>query len=104
MVPFLGVSEAVFPLCIVSPWLQNGNILDYVRKNQGANRLKLVSDLLQSLQPNSFKRTPQLAQAARGLEHLHSLSIVHSDIIPVRAERSNAECVTVRHVLMLRSL
>ena len=44
VLPFLGVSEAVFPFCIVSPWLVNGNIVEYVRKQQGANRLHLVSD------------------------------------------------------------
>lgn len=30
-------------LCMVSPWMDNGNVLDYTKKNPEANRLKLVS-------------------------------------------------------------
>ncbi|KAF9645572.1 kinase-like protein [Thelephora ganbajun] len=64
VLPFLGVSETLFPFCIITPWLPNGNIVEYTRKNIQANRLRL------------------LAQAAYGLEYLHSLSIVHGDINP----------------------
>ncbi|KAF9647766.1 kinase-like protein, partial [Thelephora ganbajun] len=64
VLPFLGVSETLLPFCIITPWLPNGNIIEYTRKNKRANRLQL------------------LAQAACGLEYLHSLSIVHSDINP----------------------
>ncbi|KAF9789361.1 kinase-like domain-containing protein [Thelephora terrestris] len=64
VVSFFGVSEALFSFCIISPWLSNGNILEYIRKNQRVNRLTL------------------LAQAASGLEYLHSLGIVHSDVNP----------------------
>ncbi|KAF9644383.1 kinase-like protein [Thelephora ganbajun] len=64
VLPFLGISETLFPFCIVSPWMSNGSIIEYTRKNKRVNRLQL------------------LAQAACGLEYLHSLSIVHSDINP----------------------
>ena len=29
--------------CMVSPWMENGNVLSYTRKNPEANRLRLVS-------------------------------------------------------------
>ena len=45
VLPFHGVSEALFPFCIISPWMSNGNIIEYSKKNQRANRLRLVSDL-----------------------------------------------------------
>jgi len=45
VLPFHGVSETLFPFCIISPWLSNGNIIEYIKKNQRANRLQLVSDL-----------------------------------------------------------
>ncbi|KAF9789365.1 kinase-like domain-containing protein [Thelephora terrestris] len=64
LIPFFGVSESMFPFCIISPWLPNGNIVEYIRKNRGVNRLQL------------------LAQAACGLEYLHSLGVVHSGINP----------------------
>ena len=36
------VSEALFPVCIMSPWMPDGNIVQYTKVNPGANRLILV--------------------------------------------------------------
>ena len=83
MVPFRGVSETLFSLCIVAPWLPNGNILDYVRKNQRVNRLQVVSDSRWHSQESRGKILRQLADAACGLECLHSLSIIHGNVNPV---------------------
>jgi len=44
VVPFLGVSEVLFSFSIITPWLPNGNIADYVQKHEGVDRLQLVSD------------------------------------------------------------
>ena len=44
--PFLGISESLFPLCIISHWLPNGNIVEYVQKHREANRFHLVSDYM----------------------------------------------------------
>ena len=44
VLPFLGVSETLFSFCIISPWLRNGNIVEYIQKHREANRLHLVSD------------------------------------------------------------
>lgn len=44
VVPFLGVSETLFPFSIISPWLPNGNIVEYIQRHEGADRLQLVSD------------------------------------------------------------
>ena len=45
IVPFLGVSEAPAPISMVSEWMPNGNVRDYVGKNPGASRLQLVCQL-----------------------------------------------------------
>lgn len=62
---------------MVSEWMVNGNIMEYVRNNAG-NHLKLVGRnrifLLRSLS------TFQLAGAAEGLRYLHSVNIVHGDL------------------------
>jgi len=42
IVPLLGVSEAPAPLCMVSEWMPNGHVRNYVEKNPGASRLQLV--------------------------------------------------------------
>ena len=44
VLPFLGVSESLFPFSIISPWLQNGNILEYTRRHWRVDRLRPVSD------------------------------------------------------------
>ena len=86
VVPFLGVSETLFPFSIITPWFPNGNIAEYVQKHEGVDRLQLVSDYhhLHKRAIRDFFLDIQLAQATRGLEYLHSLSIVHSNVTPVR--------------------
>jgi hypothetical protein len=39
-----GVAPKLFEFCMVSQWMPNGNILGYVKKYPGANRLELVKD------------------------------------------------------------
>ena len=45
IVPFLGVSDAPAPLSMVSEWMPNGNVRDYVRKNPETSRLHLVREV-----------------------------------------------------------
>ena len=42
IVPFLGVSEGPAPLCMVSEWMPNGSVRDYVGENPETSRLQLV--------------------------------------------------------------
>jgi len=62
ILPLLGVSTTVFPFCMVSPWMKNGNLSEYVRSNPGTGRVKLLVDV------------------AKGLSYLHSLHILHGDL------------------------
>ena len=42
VLPVLEVSETLFPFCFMSPWMENGNITQYIRANPDVNRLMLV--------------------------------------------------------------
>jgi len=42
VLPVIRVSEGGFPLCIMSPWMPDGNITQYTKANPGADRLILV--------------------------------------------------------------
>jgi len=42
VVPFLGMDTSLFPLCMVSPWMSNGNITTYLKNNENADRLLLA--------------------------------------------------------------
>ncbi|KXN83155.1 Serine/threonine-protein kinase-transforming protein raf [Leucoagaricus sp. SymC.cos] len=49
-------------VALVSPWMEEGNICDYLKRNPAMPRLPLVLDILQ------------------GLSYLHRNSVVHSDL------------------------
>ena len=41
--PFYGVSTIDSDFCLVFPWYENGNIIEYLKKTPDANRFVLVS-------------------------------------------------------------
>ena len=48
ILPLLGVSFSTHPYSfrMVSPWMKNGDVMEYTRSNPSANRLQLVSALV----------------------------------------------------------
>ncbi|KAH7923803.1 kinase-like protein [Leucogyrophana mollusca] len=67
VLPFYGVyrsPETASKLCLVSPWMENGNITQYLEKTPTADRGSLVMDI------------------ARGLDYLHSFEppVIHGDL------------------------
>ncbi|KAG6824877.1 hypothetical protein H0H92_005558 [Tricholoma furcatifolium] len=61
-----GVYRFQNQICIVSPWMENGDITKYLKLNPDAPRLRLAADV------------------ALGLTYLHENDIVHGDIKGVR--------------------
>ena len=43
ILPFYGASLSQDQFSLVSPWMENGNVLSYTRKHPEVNRLQLVS-------------------------------------------------------------
>ncbi|KDQ18633.1 hypothetical protein BOTBODRAFT_29017 [Botryobasidium botryosum FD-172 SS1] len=64
VLPFIGAVTVESRLYMVSPWMENGEMKEYLRQNPGTNWLKL------------------LLQIANGLQYLHTLEhpIVHGDL------------------------
>ena len=59
-----GVALDLFPCCMVSRWMENGNMLDYLNRYRGPiDRLELVS-----IDPSCYRRTA----------HLHPLTMIAS--------------------------
>ncbi|KAF9789413.1 kinase-like domain-containing protein [Thelephora terrestris] len=57
-----GVAPKAFEFCMVSRWMEHGDILAYVRRYPGVNRLDL------------------LIGVTRGLDYLHLSEVVHGDL------------------------
>jgi serine/threonine protein kinase len=51
ILPLLGVSVSKNPrhFRIISEWMPNGNVMEYINSNPEANRLRLVSPVVHSL-------------------------------------------------------
>ena len=45
ILPFHGVLITASEFCLVFPWYENGNIVDYLEKNQKIKQFKLASML-----------------------------------------------------------
>lgn len=60
--PFIGIDTTLFPLCILSPWMPNGNVTAYLKTNPTADRFDLLIDI------------------AHGLGYLHRMGMVHGDL------------------------
>ena len=42
VLPALGISPKLFPLCVITEWMVDGNIMDFTSKHPEVNRLRLV--------------------------------------------------------------
>ncbi|KAJ7229443.1 kinase-like domain-containing protein, partial [Mycena rebaudengoi] len=64
ILPFLGIEGDSFPssLCMVSPWMEHGTVLNYLKEYGHSNVDKLLYEIVQ------------------GLAYLHSSRIVHGDL------------------------
>ncbi|TFK19395.1 kinase-like protein [Coprinopsis marcescibilis] len=63
---------------MVFPWMENGNVLHYLKANRSVNRLSLVSDV------------------AQGVSYLHEQRIVHGDLkgMNILVTESGHACLT----------
>ena len=104
VLPFLGISETLFPFCIISPWSSNGNIIEDTRKNQRANRLLLVSD------PHGLKYSTSISSslATSGLPSLLVLPCIPCEPLVIASTgennvyRSRRQSGTYTQVIMMR--
>ncbi|EIN03644.1 kinase-like protein, partial [Punctularia strigosozonata HHB-11173 SS5] len=61
IVPFIGIDPSN-QACIVSEWMEHGDVMSYIESHPRANRVQLITDI------------------ARGLEYMHASGVVHGDL------------------------
>ncbi|KAG6830263.1 hypothetical protein H0H87_008653 [Tephrocybe sp. NHM501043] len=66
LLPFYGIYRHHGRISLVAPWMENGDISEYLRRHQTSKRVVLAYDV------------------ARGLEFLHENGIIHGDLKGVR--------------------
>ena len=82
IVHFIGVT--IEPFQLVSEWIPNGVLTDYITKNPDANRIALVSPI-STITTNQHKLSFQLLDVAEGLNYLHVNYMIHGDFKGVGA-------------------
>ncbi|KAJ7139286.1 kinase-like domain-containing protein [Mycena epipterygia] len=63
LLPFFGLYYLDTRLCLVSPWMEHGHLLQFLRNA-----------------PSNIDRVSVILDVARGLEYLHSNKVVHGDL------------------------
>ncbi|KAJ7176728.1 kinase-like domain-containing protein [Mycena filopes] len=79
VLPFFGLYYLEGRLCLVSPWMERGNIIQYFKKEE----------------PHIGRRVLLIMDVALGLEYLHSQHIIHGDLkaINVLVTPSHRACI-----------
>jgi len=91
IIPFLGITPTPFQL--ISEWMPNGDLIEYIKKHSTADRLRLVCVPAVVFDLCLFSH--QLSDVATGLHFLHSLNVVHGNLKGVRG------CLKPRFVTIL---
>jgi serine/threonine protein kinase len=82
VLPLLGVTMSRGQFAMVSEWMTNGNINEFIEKRMDANRFELVKFqtlLLTSLIINCLWSL-QLKDVAEGLIYMHGEGMIHGDL------------------------
>jgi len=80
VVPTLGAGPDIAELCVVSPWMSDGTLLQYLSKHHGANRVPIVRDHVVRANEYTELDTNKMIGVIDGLSYLHFSDVVHGDL------------------------
>ncbi|KAF8145827.1 hypothetical protein K438DRAFT_1871307 [Mycena galopus ATCC 62051] len=79
LLPFLGIYYLDKRLCLVSPWMETGNVMEFLKNEP----------------PNTIHRLSLILDVALGLDHLRTQNVVHGDLkaINILVTPSRRACI-----------
>jgi serine/threonine protein kinase len=85
VLPLVGVMMSGARFAMISEWMVNGNISDFVKARPDVNRIALVGLRLKSPGRSPYNsKNSQLEGVAKGLMHIHDQGMAHGDLRGVR--------------------
>ena len=80
VLPTLGAAPSIAELCVVSPWMPDGYLLQYLAKYPEASRVHIVS--VRDVYDNEYTElnTHKMFGVVDGLSYLHFKDVVHGDL------------------------
>ncbi|KAJ7716341.1 kinase-like domain-containing protein, partial [Mycena metata] len=80
VLPFFDLYYLEKRLCLISPWMGNGNIFEYLRKKPfNMNHFTFASPSALRMKP-SLTLVVKVLDVALGVEYLHANNVVHGDL------------------------
>ena len=79
ILPFLDVLKRSDYIYLVSPFIENGSLMEFIQRHPDVDRARLVSPIVAFLNHVSY-RMVQIQEAGAGIIYLHQCGIVHGDI------------------------
>lgn len=89
ILPFYGVylDDELQRICLLSPWMEKGNLREYLGEHPSTPWSPLVSVVEQVQTKGIFQKIHsafQVLDIIDGLQYLHALDIIHGDLKAVR--------------------
>ena len=88
------------PFRMVSPWMENEDILTFLKRHPRKNPFELVSARKLSKNPQAYCDGTQLVDITNGLQYLHDHDFVHGDLKGVRHIDANLYGLELTHFLL----
>jgi serine/threonine protein kinase len=91
IVPFLGIWDVFSPgVCLVSEWMPEGSISQFLKRHPEVDRLPHVSPCLRLASRLWLKHEFQIRDIVSGLDFMHQIGVIHGDLKSVRLALSSA--------------
>ena len=80
VLPTLGAGLDIAELCVVSPWMPDGDLLQYLNKYPGVSRVSIVSAHDVHDSEYTELNTHKMLGVVDGLSYLHYNDVIHGDL------------------------